>query len=274
MAILMVILLSPLAAQHGTRDGQWRSYNGDSGSPKSAPLNQINKSNVAGVKILWRLPAVDATLTAKNPSLKVPPNFRATPLMVNGVLYAPNGVGLVEAFDAATGRTKWVQQPFAPAELAGDSTRGVAYWSGGGDERILVQRGEYLYALNAKTGKTYPDFGTGGRVDLKVGLGPLMTDYRWTGAPLVIRDVVVIGASMTDAPGRKEQPRGDGRAYDGRTGKLRWQFHTIPQAGEVRVGAGGNDSVKNTRPGPLGALFNRDQEPRHVSMPGTPPTRA
>src|SRR5258705_7475801 len=274
MAILMVILLSPLAAQHGTRDGQWRSYNGDSGSTKYAPLDQINKSNVAGVKILWRRPAVDATLTAKNPSLKVPPNFRATPLMVNGVLYAPNGVGLVEAFDAATGKTRWVQQPFAPAELAGDSTRGVAYWSGARDERILLQRGEYLYALNAKTGKTYADFGTGGRVDLKVGLGPLMTDYRWTGAPLVIRDVAVIGASMTDSPGRMEQPRGDVRAYDVRTGKLPWQFHTIPQAGEFGVETWENDSFKYTRPGPLGALFNRDQEPRHVSMPGTPPTRA
>jgi len=272
LAILVLVLLSPVAAQRGTRDGQWRSYNGDSGSTKYAPLDQINKGNVGTVKILWRRPAVDATLTAKNPALKIPPNFRATPLMVNGVLYAPNGVGLVEAFDAATGKTKWVQQPFAPSELAGDSTRGVAYWSGGGDERIVVQRADYLYALNARTGKTYPDFGSGGRVDLKVGLGPLMTEFRWTGAPLVIRDVIVIGASMTDAPGRMEQPRGDVRAYDVRTGKLRWQFHVIPQAGEFGVETWENESYKYTGQAPVWALFSADEDLGYVYMPVTSPT--
>src|SRR5258705_597507 len=99
MAILLVLLLSPLAAQHGTRDGQWRTYNGDSGSTKYAPLDQINKSNVTSLRIVWRRPAVDPTLTAKDSTLRIAPNFRATPLMVNGVLYAPNGVGLAEAFD-------------------------------------------------------------------------------------------------------------------------------------------------------------------------------
>src|SRR5438128_995421 len=95
----------------------------------------------------------------------------------------------------------------------GGDCRGRLPVARGGAARILAQRGEYLYALNARTGKVYSDFGNGGRVDLKVGLGPLMTDYRWTGAPLVIRDVVIVGASMTDAPGRKEQPRGDVRAF-------------------------------------------------------------
>src|SRR5258705_13418256 len=122
-----------LAAQDGTKGGQWRSYSGDAGSTKYAPLDQINKDNVRNLRILWRRPAVDPTLTAKSPELRVAPNFRATPLMINGVLYAHNGVGLAEAFDASTGQTRWVQEPFEPNELEGDSTRGVAYWTDGRD---------------------------------------------------------------------------------------------------------------------------------------------
>src|SRR5262249_29029335 len=153
-------------AQQGTKGGEWHNYSGDTGSTKYAPLDQINKENVARLQILWRRPAVDPSLKKGDPSLSFSNNFRATPLMVHGVLYSPNGIGLVEAFDPADGKTLWVQEPFTPRELKGDSTRGVAYWTDGTDERILVQRGEYLYALNAKTGKVYADFGTKGRVDL------------------------------------------------------------------------------------------------------------
>ena len=270
--VIVISLWMPVVAQRGTADGQWRSYNGDLGSTKYAPLDQINKGNVAALKIVWRRPAVDSRLTAKNPTLTFSGNFRATPLMVNGVLYSPNGVGLVEAFHPATGETIWVQEPFAATELPGDSTRGVAYWSDGRDERILAQRGGHLYALNAKTGKVYDNFGQRGRVDLKIGLGPLMTDYRWTGAPLVIRDVVVVGASMTDSPGQKEQPRGDVRAFDVRTGALRWQFHVIPQAGEFGVETWEGESWQYSGQAPVWSLFSADEELGYLYMPVTSPT--
>src|SRR5258705_12098298 len=273
VAVIVFALTAALAAQDGTKGGQWRSYSGDAGSTKYAPLDQINKDNVRNLRILWRRPAVDPTLRAKSPGLRVAPNFRATPLMINGVLYAPNGVGLAEAFDASTGKTRWVQEPFEPTELEGDSTRGVAYWTDGRDERILVQRGEYLYALNAKTGKGYAGFGERGRVNLTNGLGPLMTRYYWTGAPLVIRDVVVIGASMTDSPGTRDQPRGDVRAFDVRTGALRWQFHVIPQAGEYGVDTWENESWKYSGQAPVWALFSADQDLGYVYMPGNSPTR-
>jgi len=261
-----------LAAQHGTKGGQWRSYSGDSGSTKYAPLDQINKNNVEKLRIVWRRPAVDSTLASKAPKLRIAPNFRATPLMVDGVLYAPNGIGLAEAFDPATGKTIWVQEPFTPGELEGDSTRGVAYWTDGRDQRILVQRGEYLYALNAKTGKTYSNFGDQGRVNLASGLGPLMTRYYWTGAPFVIHDVVIIGASMTDSPDSKDQPRGDVRAFDARTGALRWQFHVIPQAGEFGVETWEDESWKYSGQAPVWALFSADEELGFVYMPVTSPT--
>ena len=136
------------------------------------------------------------------------------------------------------GKDRWVQEPFAPGELEGDSTRGVAYWTDGRDERILAQRGEYLYTLNVEDRKELSQLRRPGRVNLTSGLGPIMAKYYWTGAPLVIRDVVIIGASMTDSPGSKDQPRGDVRAFDVRTGALRWQFHVIPQAGEFGMKTG------------------------------------
>ena len=97
-----------------------------------------------------------------------PAYFRSTPLIVGGTLYAPNGVGLLEAFDAATGETRWVQEPFHASlkEAAGESTRGANFWRGkaGEDERLIFSRGEYLYAVNVKTGKLFRDFGDLGRV--------------------------------------------------------------------------------------------------------------
>jgi quinoprotein glucose dehydrogenase len=269
---LVTIVSAPARAQRGPSGSEWRSYGGDNGSTKYAPLDQIDKDNVARLRIAWRRPAVDASLSARDPKLTFSANFRATPLMVDGVLYSPNGVGLIEAFHPGTGRTIWVQEPFAPTELRGDSTRGAAYWTDGRDARILAQRGEHLYALNAKTGKLYPDFGDGGRVDLKTGLGPLMTDYRWTGAPLVVRDVVLLGASMTDSPGNKEQPRGDVRAFDVRTGRLRWQFHVIPQAGEFGVDTWEGDSWRYSGQAPVWSMFSADDELGYVYMPITSPT--
>jgi len=271
--VVVVSIWAPAVAQRGAAaDGQWRNYSGDLGGTKYSPLSQIDKSNVSRLRIAWRRPAVDASLTARDPKLSYSRNFRATPLMVNGVLYSPNGIGLVEAFHPATGATIWVQEPFAPTELRGDSTRGVAYWTDGKDERILVQRGGHLYALNAKTGKGYNDFGEKGRVDLRIGLGPLMTEYRWTGAPLVIGDVVVIGASMTDSPARKEQPRGDVRAFDVRTGAVRWQFHVIPQAGEFGVETWEGESWQYSGEAPVWSLFSADPDLGYVYMPVTSPT--
>lgn len=272
VAVTLLMGAHPVLAQQGTKDGQWRSYSGDSGSTKYAPLDQIDKSNVNQLRIAWRRPAVDPTLSARDKSFGFSNNFRASPIMVNGVLYSPNGVGLAEAFHPGTGKTIWVQEPFDAKDLAGDSTRGLAYWTDGRDQRILVQRGEYLYALNAATGKPYPDFGDKGRVNLKTGLGPLATEYRWTGAPLVIRNVVVLGQSMTDSPGRKEQPRGDVRAFDVRTGALKWQFHVIPQAGEFGVETWGDDSWKYSGQAPVWALFSADESLGYVYMPITSPT--
>ena len=197
----------------------------------------------------------------------------STPLMIDGVLYTSNGVGLVEAFDAGTGETIWVQTPLDPGPQAyrGAVTRGVGYWTDGLDSRILVQRGQFLIALNAKNGDTYQDFGDGGRVNLTVGLGG-DARYRWTGAPLVIGDVVVLGQSMTDTFITKEAVRGDVRAFDVRTGALRWTFHTVPQAGEFGTDTWEDNSWEYTGHAPVWSLFSADPDLGYVYMPVTSPT--
>jgi len=124
----------------------------------------------------------------------------------------------------------------------GRASRGLATWRGGQDRRILTVRGDYLFALDAKTGKAFPEFGDNGRVDLRQGLNPPMTQFRWAGVPLVVKDVVVIGAPGLDYPTRMEGTPGDVRAYDVRTGTLRWTFHVIPRSGEFGVNTWEDDS--------------------------------
>ena len=188
--------------------------------------------------------------------------------MIDGVLYSPNAVGLAEAFDAGTGETVWVQEPVGqkPRAYRGRSTRGVAYWTDGTDRRIIVQRGRYLTALNAKTGEIYPDFGDGGHVDLAAGLGS-GRGFLWIGAPTVVRDVIVIGQSMGDAFVTKEASRGDVRAFDVRTGALRWRFHTIPQAGEFGIDTWEDGSWEYTGHAPVWSLFSADDELGYVYLP-------
>ena len=147
--VVGIILLATAfgAAQQGARGGSWPRVGGDQGVTRYAPLDQITKSNVAQLRIAWRRPTVDVSIASRLPN----PTFgslRASPVMVDGVLYTPNGLGLVEAFHPGTGKTLWVQQPFADEPnqglVSGGVSRGVAFWSQGDEKRVLVVRGEYF----------------------------------------------------------------------------------------------------------------------------------
>lgn len=250
---------------------EWRSYSADPGSTKYLAVDQITPSNVATLTIAWRRPALDAELRKLEPSLTFSNNFRATPLMIGGVLYSPNGVGLVEAFHPATGRTIWVQQPpGGAAGLKGDSTRGLVYWQSGADERLFVQRGETLMALDAKTGRPIPTFGSGGSVSLRYDSA--LEPFRWTGAPQICRDVIIIGASMTDSPPNKEGTPGDVRGYDVRTGRLRWTFHVIPRPGEFGIETWQDDAWAYTGHANLWSLVSVDEPRGYAYLPLTSAT--
>jgi glucose dehydrogenase len=272
-AITCLLVAGSAMAQTGALNGEWRDYAGDNAASRYAPLDQIDRTNVGSLRIAWRRPAIDASILDVVPGLRAERSFRATPLMVDGVLYSPNGIGFVEAFDAGTGQTIWIEPPFesGSAGYSGTSTRGVAYWTDGSNERILVQRSSYLMALDARTGKPDPGFGDGGRVNLSEGLGPDMS-YTWSGAPLVIGDVVVLGMSPGDTFASRTATRADVRAYDVRTGELRWTFHVIPQAGEYGVETWDDESWRYTGHAPVWSLFSADEELGYVYMPVTAPT--
>jgi len=252
---------------------EWRHYAGDLAATKYSPLGQITRDNVNDLEVAWERVAVDRSILDVVPDLSYGNNFTAAPLMVDGVLYSPNGVGLVEAFDPGTGETIWVQQPFddPPASFRGTVTRGVAYWADGDDQRIIVQRGQWLIELDRQTGRPYDDFGDGGRVDLTTGLAE-GARYRWGGAPTVIRDVIVVGQSMSDTFVTKEDIRGDVRAFDVRTGELRWVFHTVPQAGEFGTSTWEDESWQYSGHAPVWSLFSADEELGYVYLPVTSST--
>ncbi|PYR91282.1 MAG: pyrroloquinoline quinone-dependent dehydrogenase [Acidobacteria bacterium] len=271
---LSLLLSATSQAQRGTSGGQWPNHSGDKGSTKYAPLDQINRSNVRNLHVAWRRPAVADELRGQHQELKFSNLFRSTPLMINGVLYASDGIGLVEAFDPATGRTLWVQEStdLGPEALAGTSTRGIAYWRNGADERILSVRPPYLYAINLKTGELIRSFGEAGRVDLRTGLGPQPQPFNFTSAPLIVKDIAVIGSSIADNPNVKEGTRGDVRGYDVKTGKLRWTFRTIPREREFGVETWEDRSWDYTGAVNAWSNLSADEELGYIYLPLTSPT--
>ncbi|MEW6321976.1 MAG: pyrroloquinoline quinone-dependent dehydrogenase [Acidobacteriota bacterium] len=174
-------------------------------------------------------------------------NYKATPLMVGGTLYVNTPASVGAAYDARTGALRWVYNP--KSYEAGTTTmslrwnqRGVAYWTDGADERVYWGTGDgYLVAVDAKTGRPATDFGAGGRVDLMDGLPRARRGardylnaltYSVQSPPLVVGDVVITPASISSLVKDKEQIPGHIRAYDARTGRVRWTFHTVPAPGE------------------------------------------
>lgn len=261
--------------------GEWRSYGGDKSFNRYSPLDQINRENVHKLGIVWGRPAVDPQIRDKFPDLSPSNYFRGTPVIINGVLYAPDGVGLVEAFDAATGRTKWVQQPVEPTlkEAAGESTRGVAYWHKGTDERIVSVRGQYLYAMDAKTGAPEREFGENGRISLKRETPDNAPYFGWPG-PFVVNDVIVVGGNGGgraaggyadggfDAAAKPEDIRG----YDIHSGALLWTFHVLPRKGEPGYETWGKGSAEYVGNMAAWASLTADEELGYVYIPFSTPT--
>ncbi len=273
VAALAAALCAPVAAaaQSGAADGQWRHYGGDAGSTRYAPLDQISRDNVAELEIAWRW---------KSDNFGPQPefNYRTTPLMVDGVLYATAGYRrTVAAIDAGTGETLWTYRldegdRAAPRRNSG---RGVAWWeSAGVAPRIfMVTPGFQLVALDAATGRPVPGFGDGGVVELRVGLGReidlIDAPIGSSSPPIVVGDVIVVGSAMPSggAPRSREMPPGHVRGYDAVTGALRWTFHTIPQPGEHGHETWEDGSWEYTGNAAVWTAISADMELGYVYLP-------
>ena len=221
--------------------------------------------------------------TRSRPSIRA---LVATPLMVDGVLYLSTPLYQAAAIDARTGETLWVHDPRAyesgtPA-IAEWRHRGVAYWENDGEARIVWGTGDgYLVAVDARTGLPAPDFGDGGRVDLTAGL-PRSTRGRRDvlnlltlssqSPPIVVRDTIVIGSTINDRTITREATPGWARAYDARTGRHRWDFHTVPQsADEFGSDTWLNESWRYSGNTNIWSMMSGDEELGWVYLPiGTP----
>jgi len=252
--------------------GEWRYYAADNASTKYSPLDQINASNVGKLRVAWTHPQIDPQFAVSNPKLRLSNNYRSTPLMVGGMLYATNAIGLVEAFDPETGRTVWrqkIEDEFSGNPGLGGALRAIAYWGEGAESRILTYYKQNLYALNPKTGEPIASFGTGGHVDLSID-----GKFLWNAPPLVTRDLVVVGSSMPeqDSSISKSGPAGEVRAFDVRTGRPRWTYRVIPREGEAGVETWENESWRYTGAGNVWAPMSADDELGYIYAPTTSPT--
>jgi len=268
--LIVLVFSTPGSAQQGTT-GEWHVHGGDAGYTRYSSLDQINSDTVDDLDIVWRRSSVDASLIQQWPDLQYSNQLRSTPIMVDGVLYASNGIGLVEAFDPGTGKTLWVQDySFLGDDTPrGASNRGVAYWADGADKRIFSIRPPYLLATNASTGQSIDSFGSDGKVDLSYDVE---TGYSGTSPPVVVKDVVILGSAMGDHPYTKEQHPGDVRAYDVRTGELRWTWSPIPKAGEPGVETWLDDSWTYSGMANVWTMFSADLELGYVYLPTGAPT--
>jgi quinoprotein glucose dehydrogenase len=270
-ALILIAWIGPLA-QPGA--GEWRYYHADAGGSKYSSLDLINATNVERLRVAWRRPALDPEVKARVPGLTASNYYRTTPLMIDGRLFVQNGLGFVEELDATTGRARWTQPPLQPglAGLTGASaSRGIAYWRAGNDERLFTVRASLLFALNAKTGAPVESFGEKGQVDLRLGAGPDRA-YAWGGSPIVVNDVVVVGSSLSDRPLKRTAAPGDVRAFDVRTGRLRWTFHVVPHPGEFGHDSWEDDSAEYTGATNMWTSPSADPELGYVYLPLSSPT--
>lgn len=203
----------------------WSHYGGPEDGSRYSSLQQINKQNVSQLEVAWTYHTKDATERSQ---------IQCQPIVVNGLLYGSTPKLNVFAVDAATGEEVWRFDPFQI--LGGENSwagtnRGVSYWEEGNNKRILFGAGNWLMAVDALTGEPIQEFGEGGKVDLRKGLDTEREDFLIVAnAPGVIfKDKIIIGMRLSE--GLDAAP-GHIRAYNVKTGKREWIFHTIPHEGE------------------------------------------
>jgi quinoprotein glucose dehydrogenase len=216
---------------------EWRHYGGDAGGAKYSQLKEINRENVHRLRPAWIFHTGDVSDGTRWPTRSA---FEATPLVVDGVMYLTTPFSRVLALDPETGQERWSFDPRLDRTESANLfiNRGVAWWSDGVKKRILLGTMDgRLFSLVAETGKPDESFGTGGWTDLRKGIADDYPERRigMTSPPVVYKDLVICGSLIPD--GEAQGPAGDVRAYDVRTGKPVWTFHTVAQAGET-----GNDT--------------------------------
>jgi quinoprotein glucose dehydrogenase len=223
-AVLFALLPGATAVVHGQtcksdpwpHRADWPVYGGQVEGDHYSSLSQINRGNVHRLKQAWKFDAAEEG------------GLETNPIIVGRTLFAYTATQKVIALDASTGKLLW---KFDSGVHSSQPARGLAYWSDGRHGRILAGVMNYLYALDAESGRVIPTFGEQGRIDLRKGLRGdyLSQSIALTSPGIIYQDLIIVGGRN---PETYPSPPGDIRAFDVRTGSLRWTFHTIPHPGE------------------------------------------
>ena len=223
--VAALLLLGASCTPNGRHDVDWRVTGGDPGNGRYSSLAQIDRGNVATLRVAWTYHTGDVTAGVHS-------EIQATPIVVDGVLYSTTPMLSAIALRADSGTLIWKFDPFATRARESHVNRGVVYWAEGPERRIFFSAGRRLYALDARTGTPISTFGDSGSVDLGAGLGRDIGDeYMVATSPGVIYGNLLIQGTRV-GEGEGSAP-GDVRAYDVRSGKIAWAFHTIPRPGEA-----------------------------------------
>lgn len=230
MRFSAIVVVAALAVPGLYGQGDWPAYGYDQNGQRYSPVAQIDAHNVASLKLAWQY-GVDGSPSDPNPANRFLTTTEAVPIMVAGMLYTPTVRHSIVALKPETGEEIWKYD----LGKASGTLRGVTYWPGDQDDppRILAGTSDgHLIALNAETGQLVPGFGVQGRVNLRAGVTEKFPNmaYHMSSPGALYRHLIITGAQ-----GKEEDPDGpamDVRAWDVRSGKLVWTFHTIPHPGE------------------------------------------
>jgi quinoprotein glucose dehydrogenase len=257
----------------------WPTYGRDPGGQRYSALTQINPGNVTKLVRVWTYHMKPASAAARagetNPSprgrRRGAPESEATPLVVGGVMYLTTAYNRVVALEPETGNPIWQY------EVKGDSpaTRGLEYWGGGGQAspRLFFGTTEgRLIALDARTGQPVQEFGKGGEVNMKAGVMNSYDDafYGLSSPPSMYKNLVITGAHTQETPSLGAS--GDVRAWDAITGKMVWEFHTVPRPGESGHDTWEGDSWKARSGTNVWGMMTVDTERGLVFLPLGSPT--
>ena len=234
LAIFLVNFFSSCNNENAIDYSNWHYYNGTSDALKYSSLDEIDTTNVTSLKPIWTYKSGDADTAARS-------QIQTNPIVMNGILYGITPQLKLFALNAKSGKEIWVFDPTiswknGPADRASFhnmiNARGLCYWTDNKEEeRLFYTVGSFTIAIDAKTGKPVTSFGEGGAIDLHENLGREVSDLIVvnTSPGVIYNDLLILGTRVDEnspaAPGHI-------RAYDVRTGKMKWIFHTIPQPGE------------------------------------------
>ncbi len=256
----------------------WSHHGANHNSDKYAPLDQINANNFESLEVVWRYSSPDLDLPE---DLAYPTgDYRAVPLVVDGIMYVNSNHGLISALNPRSGEEYWVFDPksyeYGPPLFSPLQTRGIEYWTDGNIQRLFIATaGKQLVSVDIKTGLPDPNFGDDGYVDLRQDFGKLefeMNNITHGAPPIAIGSTVVVGSKIYDFAMYNRSPPGHVRAYDAYTGQFKWRFNTIPQSGEFGNNTWENGSWREAGNTNVWTYMSADDEEGIVYLPTSTPT--